>query len=250
MTMQRPTKLNLLYHITGLHANDVWLRNIAQLKRRWSVFTGRKIISVATGDGFASLEQAQRRFWDCPGIEWLQFPNDIALRECVSWYPMLELIASTDPDEAFFYAHAKGVTRSPHCPRITAWRNNMDRHLLDDPGKVQDALENHPCVGCYRMFHRPGTLRGGHLTEWMRKVQWHYAGTFFWCRHDRLFSQDWRKVSPHGWAVEFYLSQFFSHPEAACLFADNPPDPYKRAIGRRKDPEDWRKYIEPPRSQG
>jgi hypothetical protein len=60
---------------------------------------------------------------------------------------------------------------------------------------------------------------------------WHFAGTFWWARHDKLFSQpDWDKLPVHRYAVEAYLANFFKSEEAACLAYDGIEDPYDPTI--------------------
>jgi len=231
---------NLIYHCSPFDGNDVWLRNLAQLRRRWRVFNGRRIVSVATGPGMVPLERV-KRFLPDAAIEWLTFPNCKIQRECTSFYPMLDMLTPS-PFEATFYAHAKGVTRNPCDDNVTSWRNNMYANLLDRAERCMDLLASHPCVGCYRMFHRAGGLRKAtHLTDRERACEWHYAGTYFWFRNSHVLGRDdWRSVLMGGWAVEFYLPQLFRHSQAACVYGDNPPPSlYKQCSEPRLDPPDW-----------
>jgi hypothetical protein len=229
---------NLAYHITPFDSNDTWLKNVAQLRRRWSVFTGQKIVSVATGRGLVPFDRV-KPFLPDPEIEWLEFPNSRALRESVSLYPMLRRL-SPSAGEATFYGHAKGVTRDPCDVRMRDWRNNFYKHLLDRADECMKFLETHVCVGAYRQHHNQPLHKASHLTQTERNVGWHYAGTMMWFRnadvlsHPRCF-----EIQQSGWMCEFWLPQLFTYEQSACIYRDNTPDPYRRDHDSCPDPADW-----------
>lgn len=229
---------NLIYHITPFQ-NDVWKRNVCQLLKRMHVFNGKKIIAIATDSSTAHYSEVERCFRE-HDVKFLHYENNQIFRETVSWYGLLDEVVSVDPEEATFYAHAKGVTR-PDNAIITNWRNAMYHYLLDDMDVITKALDAYPCVGTHRQFHWPGTLRKArHLAQELRDQEWHYAGTFFWFRNKDLFSQPkWRQPGISGYLVEFYLSLFFKHSESFCAYLDNPPDPYKSQAEEHPDPPDW-----------
>ena len=59
---------------------------------------------------------------------------------------------------------------------------------------------------------------------------WHYAGTFWWARHDALFSRpDWDQIEIFAYATEKYLANFFRADEAFCLAYDDCARPYDAA---------------------
>lgn len=232
-------RLNLIYHVTPFDSNDTWLKNIAQLRRRWGLFNSQRIVSVATGPNMIPLDRI-KPFLPDPAIEWLTFPNSKSMREATSFYPMLEKLSAA-ANEATFYAHAKGVTRGACDCRIRDWRNQMYHHCLDRIDDVKAALLHSSCVGPYRQRHWPGTLRRmTHLAPELRTQEWHFAGTFWWFRNKDVLGHPKRfDVPMSGYAVEFYLSHLFTYEQSVCLYRDNPPDPYKRDHEPLPDPFDW-----------
>jgi hypothetical protein len=233
------TTRNLIYHLAPFDNNDTWLKNLAQLRRRWVLFNGQRIISVATGGGMVPLDRI-KPFLPDPEIEWLQFSNCRSMREAASFYPMMDRLSSS-PDEATFYAHAKGVTHNPCDVGIRDWRNQMYHHCLDRAEECMKLLQSYPCVGSYRQRHWPGTMRKmSHLAPELRNQEWHYAGTFWWFRNKDVFSHPgWHEVPMSGYAVEFFMPWLFKHEQAYCLYRDNPTDPYKRPHEHMPDPCDW-----------
>lgn len=233
---------NLIFHCSPFDSSDVWERNLSQLRRRWHVFNGKKIVSVSTGGGM-ERPRAVRKLLPDPEIEWLEFPNDHLMREATSFYPMLRLLTPA-ANEATFYAHAKGVTRAASDRRITDWRNQMYAHLLDRSDECMKLLLSRPCVGTYRVVNLP---LGGmdFLARDLRAQSWHYSGTFFWFRNkDVLGHPNAFKVPMSGYAVEFYLSFLFSAEQSACIYRDNRPDPYHADHEPCPDPDDWRAAFE------
>lgn len=130
----------------------------------------------------------------------------------------LALLESKNPDEATFYAHAKGTSKAPNdsvLPCVLQWANAMYALCLSMPEKVEAALRISPAVGCFRQIW------------WALKVPWHFSGTFFWLRHDALFSRNWRVLGDGGGShgVEAFPGQHFQVGESYCL-TDDGIDPW------------------------
>ena len=123
LDLPEPTKLNLLYHVTPFASSDVWLRNIRQIEMRRSMFTGRFLLGISTGDGLVDKKHVIAAL-KTPPDEIRLFENNPELREAVSFNWLMESVMSADPSEASFYAHAKGVTQPNH-HMIMWWRNAM-----------------------------------------------------------------------------------------------------------------------------
>lgn len=228
-------KRNLIYHVSPFDDNDTWLKNIAQLRRRWNVFDGVKIVSAVVGPRMVPM-RVVRRFLPDPSIIWMRFENSVELREAVSFLPMLRLLkVSADPDSATFYAHAKGVTRNPCDLQVRDWRNQMYANLLDRVPACMELLKTHPCVGAYRDLH-PGGIPAPHIGECHWKTTWDYRGTFFWFSNREIFDHPrWDRTPMNGWGVEFWLSHLYPAHRAACVYRDESPthpDPCP-------DPADW-----------
>ena len=223
-------KRNLLYFIYPAAANDEWRQNVTHLRQYFNVFNHKKIITVAQGPGTVPAAYVER---ELSGLNATlkTIANDERLGEVPAFLGALEQVASQDPDEITFYAHAKGVTPNRPEPvqrNLRRWRDLMYDHCLGNPARVERILRRHPCCGCFKKY-------GPALPE--EDVDWHYSGAFFWFNHARLFSQDWKTIGASRYAVEGFLPRFFSRADAYCLVADDP-------AGYRLDlytEEDWTK---------
>ena len=236
------TRLNLVYHVTPImHPENVWQWNVGELLRRIDIFNGRRIITVATPTAAdaRALDRPEAVIEAFAGhdVEFRFAPNDPLLREAPHFLPALHAIASTDPAEAVFYAHAKGVSHRDQLA-VRAWTAAMYHHNLDRIDEVRQLLPRWPCVGIAK---RHGDFEylcmGLHRKEWTHRKRvwhgWHFSGTFWWVRHDRLFSRpDWDQIDMHAYVVEAYLANFFRSEEAVSLAHDEIDDPY--------DPLSWR----------
>ncbi len=232
------TRLNLVYHVTPIpHPDNVWQWNVRELLKRIHHFNGRRIITVVTSNSGRTMDSPDVVAAAFAGhdVEFRFAPNDPKLREGRHFIPALREIASIDPSEAVFYAHGKGVS---HLDQriVRPWTAAMYHHNLDRIDEVRDLLSRWPCVGIakrrgdfvrlsYGQPRKPGSLR---RRTWH---DWHYSGTFWWARHDSLFSRpDWDLIPQHAFAVEGYLANFFRPEEAVCLAYEDIPDPYNATI--------------------
>lgn len=225
-------KTNLMMHIMPVKGNSNWRWNVSQIAQRKHLFSGRKIVSVSTIKGKESVRQRRGRSFETESLdevvnefkkngmqidEFLEFPNSSKLREVVSFVPMLEYLQSNDPNEVTFSCHAKSVTHDENS--ITREWADLQYHVcLDDWDSIKNALEMYSIAGSFRrfgQFRTPGNHR------------WHYSGTFYWFRHDDVFSKNWRKVDKRFYGTESWPGLMFSADESACLFGDNIGDLYK-----------------------
>jgi PAS domain-containing protein len=221
-------KRNLLYHVTPFASNDIWLRNIRQLVKRIDLFNGRRVIAVATGEGLASPDEVRAAFGSHE-IKIIPHPNSRELRENATFLKLMEQVESTDPNEATFYAHAKGVAKDIHCSGDPLgsryWRNAMYHELLDGWGRIAELLEEYPVVGSHRRHHphHPTIYPDGQSSS-----DWHFGGTFFWFRNRDVFATDrWREVwQPTGWGAEAWVGRMFSFDQSACVAYDGLEDAY------------------------
>lgn len=222
------TKRNLLYHVTPFASNDIWLRNIRQLVKRIDLFNGRRVIAVATGEGLASPDEVRAAF-GMNDVEVVPHPNSRELRENATFLKLLEQVASTDQNEATFYAHAKGVAKDIHCSGDPLgsryWRNAMYHELLDGWDRIAELLEEYPVVGSHRRHHpqHPTIYPDGQSSS-----DWHFGGTFFWFRHRDVFATNrWREVwQPTGWGAEAWVGRMFPFDQSACVAYDGLEDAY------------------------
>lgn len=214
------TKRNLIYHISPFADNDVWLRNVKQLLKRIDLFNGKRVVAISTGERMLDAKTVCAAFGG-QQIDFLFLPNDQRLRERATADLLLDAVYSTDPNTATFYAHAKGVATAGNVQGVTYWRNAMYHELLDDWPRISDTLRTKSCAGTHR-------LSKGVYPDGLTTNSWHYAGTFWWFRHDALFAQkDWRQRLPDsGWGMEAYPGIMFAYNDAGCVFMDEPANSY------------------------
>jgi hypothetical protein len=236
------TRRNLVYFVYPMHhPKQVWQWNVAELLKRIDLFNGRRIITIATEPEGAA---ADGRRVDPPeavvaafaghDVEFRFVKNDPVRGEAPHFLPAMREIASTNPSEAVFYAHAKGITRfHGQAEAVRAWTAAMYRHNLDRIGEVAEVLRRWPCAGIAKAYGYPDTFLTGKARATFSEAGlpwhgWHFAGTFWWVRHDALFSHPgWDKIEVYKYSTEKYLANFFSAEEALCLAYDNCEAPYE-----------------------
>ena len=208
---------HLIYHVYADRRNEIWRANVRQLVRRWDVFTGRRIVAVALGPDAHDLATVQAEFGR-DGIEWLTFDNDPELREVWTFGPLLRAVRTIDPHDSVFYAHTKGNTTSDSVEGATFWRNAMYHHLLDEPTTIDALLRDWPMVGACLM---PSKHTNG-MPIYPNKLQWGdwmSAGTFFWFRADRVFSdQRWSLIPSNRYGAEAWASGVLSRDEVTSVY--------------------------------
>jgi hypothetical protein len=228
------TCLNLIYHVTPVqHPDDVWQWNVRELLKRLHHFNGRRIITVVTQTTGWAMDPPQAVVDAFAGhdVEFRFAPNDPKLREAPHFFPAMREIASTNPGEAVFYAHTKGVSHLDQRV-VGAWTSAMYHHNLDRIEEVRNRLRRSACAGIAKRYgYFENLCFGAPRKQWTvprrQWHDWHFAGTFWWVRHDRLFSNpDWDRIPLHPYVVEGYLANFFKADEAACLAYDNVGEPY------------------------
>ncbi len=205
---------NLVCHIFPWSDGQQWRRSVDHLLSRWDVFSGKKIVAVAVSQCTDTVSHVVEAFGEHAGeIEFLEFVNNPDLREGHTLAPMLEKVESLDPNEITFYCHAKGSTR-PHGDATShLWRDVMFHVCLDDPRLAECGLQDKSICGAFRLFGSEGR-------------DWIFAGSFYWFRHDAVFSRDWRNVPKIWTAVENWPCTMFRREESRCLFLDNCQTPY------------------------
>lgn len=229
--VQSIQRLNLIYHVCPLRNNAIWQDNLQQLLQRWGVFNGRKILAIATGDGLHCPEMVQLLI-NRPDAEYLLVPNDREVREVESFPALLAAIQSTDPAEATFYAHSKGNSTGDNVSGAWLWALAMYRHLLDQPQVIREALRTFAAVGTCKMVW-PAGHHGPYPTQQPSVASqyvhlpgnWTFAGTFFWFRHDAIFTRNW-SVARDRYAAEAWLAGILDEQRGLSLYQPWPVDQY------------------------
>jgi SAM-dependent methyltransferase len=228
---RRIKTLNLIYHLWPVSANDLWTWNLEQLLQRLDIFTGRRVMAIATDTETVTAGKVKAFIEDRSpghGIEFIDFANEPKMREAHSFIRLLEAVKTSDPSEATFYAHAKGVSRGPSIhPVEKAWAECMYHHCLDFPERVMDAIGR----------------RGMYGVSFQCERRWIFPGTFWWFHNASLFAKPgWDTLrNPMtteglGWSVEAFPNRFFAD-DCERVYPDikYPPD---RSLGLY-DPRLW-----------
>ena len=210
------TTMHMIYHVYPSRKNDVWIKNLKQLKRRLHIFSGKQVVVVATDKNTSGVDKV-RGLLDWERIKYIEMPNDRKLREVATFKRLLEEIQSTGENEATFYAHTKGNSTPGNHLAVEYWRNAMYHHLLDHCEVARDLLWTHSCVGTCKWrwpdSHKPFP------TEMNNKYRWMYSGTFFWFRNRDVFGHpDWDKIVMDRYGAEGWLGGLFPAEQAATVF--------------------------------
>jgi len=230
---------HLVYHVLPVAGNGVWQRGADQLRLRWGLFTGRKVVAVATGESVQlqapdgrtvpldTVEAVRRRL--PADAEVLAVPNDPGRWELSSW-PLLwsAVLDGADPADVVLYAHAKGVTRPTRIsldryvgtPQL--WAEALYRLALDHwPAVEAEFLRGRAVVGPllkpgYGFAGRPGLERSA----------WHFSGNFWWAK---VGGFRWPRipVPVDPWGTEAWVGMAYAQHEAGQVGPVLPNyDPY------------------------
>jgi hypothetical protein len=220
-TWNGPVTRNLMMHLWPVSGYGAWQWNCDQLLKRASLFNGRRIISIATGPDTDSADAVKEYLKDFTN-EFYVFKNNNRLREVVTHQHMLGKLQSTNPGEVTFSCHGKCVrhkiSTNNSGSTVFRWTQAMYETCLDNWQAVENALKTHAMAGSFKRY---GLFRlpGNHA--------WHYSGTFYWFRHDEVFTRNWRTTDRRFFGTESWPGRLFSPDQAACLFMDNAGDLYR-----------------------
>jgi hypothetical protein len=202
-------KTNLLYHICPITTGrEQWRWNISQIKMYARWINGRRIVSVVQGRGIDPIDDVLHEFGDFPIDELIVRVNS-DLWEMETFPHAIHKIYSTKPDEAFFYCHAKGTSKQAGSTELMAarlWASYMYRFLFGNPQKTLEALRSYSTVGSFKEENGPSS------------THWHFTGTFWGIRHDRLFTRpNWNEWHRDRYFVEYYPNRHFPSEQALNL---------------------------------
>lgn len=202
---------NLLFHCYPVRGHPLWTWHAGELIKYKEVWNGRKIVVIATDGTTESADQVVKAFLPL-NAELFVTRNQSYLAEVLHFTEMLGLLESRRSDEATFYAHAKGVTHSGDRIRIIQrWSDIMYRLNLLRPDFIDRKLKSYGTIGCFRERIRHAG------------AEWIFSGTFFWVRHDLLFSRNWRDIHKERYGVEGYPGRHFKFEESCALHPEVVP---------------------------
>lgn len=223
-------KRNLLFHLYP-KKDSIWSWHVDRLLEYRDVWNGRRIVTVVLDKDTESKGTVERAL-EGLNAEISFERNDPKLGETKLFIEMLGRLRSVDPDEATFYAHAKGVTRNPkEVEGIRLWLKAMYVLNLESIAAVEWALARYGTVGCFRH----AVKHGG--------ASWCFAGTFFWLRHYDLFTRDWRRIDQSIYGVEGYPGMHFRWDELCSWTPDNiGPDKLYTGVVTDQKIQEWKSY--------
>ncbi len=206
----RMPRRHLMYHLWPVRGGT-WRWNVEQLLQRVELFNGRRLLGIVSDARTEELSDVHAAFAG-HGFEFIELPND-ARGEAATFPLMLERLADEPRGDVSFYAHAKGVKYEPQFPpAVRRWAEVQYTAALDHWPAVREQLERFAMTGLLR--------RTGRFANHSRIGDWHYSGTFFWFRHDAVFSRPWREVPQFYGGVEAWPGVMFAREEAGCLLLD------------------------------
>ena len=202
---------NLIFHIfprVGCEWN--WHRHVQHIVDNQAIWNGKRVISIGTGEGLASVDSVKNQFGDVRVDHWVVMPNSAVLGETEPFVPSLKLVESVNPNEVTMYGHTKGITH-PQDAKEQIWSEIM-WEVCTDLQSVDDALASHAMAGPFKR----------HMKYF--GTNYHYSGGFFWLRHKDIFSQKtWPIVLQRRSGMEFWPEKVCPNNLAAPLFHDDPP---------------------------
>jgi glycosyl transferase family 2 len=198
---------HLIYHLYPV--GQVWRWNLEELRRRMSLFQGRRLVAVAVGPETASAEEVRAELHGLD-VEVHEFANNPVLKEMATYPWLLEQLSRyTSSGDCHYYGHAKGVTSESWGAGVRRWTSSMYEALLDHWPACSRALQDHVAVGIWQRLWEKA--HGG-------KSHWHYSGSHRWVRNADLFSRDWRTMDQAWTGAETHPGIHFGQREAACLY--------------------------------
>lgn len=219
---------NLLCHVYARREGQKWRRTVAHLLQRRGLFNGRRILTVATDETTDTTETVREAFAPLEA-EIIEFHN-CGLQETVTFLSGMDMLASARPNEMTLRCHSKGCTH-PDGAASHLWADVMWATCCDFPQLIDCLLQDRAICGPFRSFG---------LWPFPEMHAWHFAGSFYWIRHDRTFNRDWRRLMPTLWAVEGWPG-IFPREESACLFHDGDG----AATQHLYSPQFWRANLVP-----
>ena len=226
---------NCIYYVCPiLEMSHEWKNNITVFQKYAGIFNGKKVVLVAQDEGLASLATVRDYFNDS-SFQFIPMKNNTQLGEVIPFMAGLRFVKSTKPNEATFYAHAKGVspkykTRSTMLQNIRIWRTAMYHFNLGNPYLIEEKLKTHSACGCFQSTYGFDGV-----------ADWHFAGTFFWFKHEKIFNEDWEKIRLRRHGVEIYLDQFMPKEEAYNIY----PKQRNMINAYKAKTSDWVSFFEP-----
>lgn len=227
---------HLTYHVYPAAKHDSWKWNLEQLAKRWALFNGKRIIGISHDKASQSADTVLQ-FAESIGMQFDHHvirDNVVALREVVTWVPMLTLLnpGTAKDNEVVFSAHAKGQ-KYDDASHTRDWTDLMYQSCLDDWPAVYQALRTALMAGSFREY--------GLLGKWH---DWAYSGTFAWWRLAEIGKRNWSDVDRWFAGTESWFGKMCDPRETACLFLNDSRRMYDEHYWKEVVWSEWAKYLE------
>jgi len=233
------TVRNLAFHCYPSPRTPTWFQNLHELSHSLDLFNGRRVVAIATGPGLVPPHIVQNVLGR--DVEYFQIQNHPRLREVASFHGLLDQLRSTASNEATFWAHSKG-TSEHHATNhdkqlaIRYWRNRMYRELLVGWPDVAVALQTAAAVGCFKIDYSCFPDHVMHSPTGLEWGTWHFAGNFWWIRHDQIFrNPKWSAIADDPYAGEMWLGNLIDTRLAATVY--QPWNPIEHPAPNLYDPQ-------------
>jgi len=216
------TVRNLAFHCYPSSSNPAWRQNLDELSRYLQLFNGKRVVAIATGPDLVRPENVQ--YYLGPDVDYLLIQNDPRLRETASFHVLLHHLRSTAQNEATFYAHSKGASEhhgTNHDKKLAIrfWRNRMYQELLTGWPHVAAALQTAAAVGCFKIDYSCFPDHVMHSPTGLEWGSWHFAGNFWWIRHDQIFrNPKWSAIADDPYASEMWLGNLIDTHLASSVY--------------------------------
>lgn len=212
---------NLFYQICPLNLTNQWRFNIECMLPYLPQFNGRLILVIKTGDLMAPVSEVTAYFDHFSNVEYRFVPNDPKLGEAGSLLDGLQTLRSQNANELTFYAHTKGISPK-YLPEdydcINVWVRSLYKKNLESITVMESLVNDYSFFGSFKRYGYFGNL----------PVNWHFSGSFYWFRHDVMFSQLDTLDLPHDYYVSEMLPALIAPQESAyCFFDDGAQDVYQ-----------------------
>lgn len=237
---------HLMYHLWPVKETDRWKLNLLELKKRWKIFGGHRLLSVATCDRTVRFNEVMR-YCDSIGISWTRInhvKNNRRVGEMASLPWLLKTIGQQPMDQSdiVYYAHGKGAKPTDAGRAIAVWTEMMYEATLDYiPVVLELFRRGHPFAGSLRLTNK--------MMGVSDNMFWYYAGTFFWFRPSMLSSSMWKNARKVYHGVEFWPGQCFAFEQAGDIFTPDIGTNNGQIPWAAYSYDHWQKYYLPAFSQ-
>lgn len=232
---------HLMYHLWPLKQTDRWQWSLRQLKKRWRIFDGQRLLSVATGPDTVGFREVVA-YCESIGLDWTRLNNETnnpKRGETVSWPWFLATLKPSQlpQDDLVCYAHGKSAKYSAESSTVI-WADVLYQATFDYMPTVLELFRRGvPYAGSFKVNES--------MIEGVRHQFWYYSGTFFWFKPSLFSNTAWKKVRPKYHGVEFWPNECFPFERCGDIFTpDIGSNPGQTAfLGYSAD--HWQKYYLP-----